>query len=370
MSSFWARPTGTARARIPEPDSRSEPAPFAPGSQPETQPETQPEDESSAFVWPPPDEELAAWIEPLDVGLDAGPEAEVWAAADVEPTLDDETEAFVAATVEASRSRPVSRAWGPAWALLATAGAALVGAGVAWLTPPVPETPPQVPTVSSSSVRSSPEAPSPLPKPALADPPAAPIRSAPIVRHPLDPATRPEPRVAASPRLEPAADTPRDAPDRPSIELPSPPTLTGELVEHLPVAPAAPAFVAESPAPSPPSESASAALGRQERIAIEQLLAQYRHAYDARDAVAASAIWPSVDVPALERAFAGIKSQQVLFDRCDLKVAPDRATAVCPGSLTFVRRVGTASAEVRRLAWTFAFERASQGWQIARVAAR
>jgi hypothetical protein len=309
-------------------------------------------------------------MEPLEVGLDAGPEAEVWAAADAEPTLDDETEAFGALTVEASRSRPISRARRPAWALLAMAGAALVGAGVAWLTPPVPEAPPQSPTASPSIVRSSPEAPSPLPKSALADRPAASIRTDPIVRPPLDPATRPEQPVASAPRLAPAVGTPRDVPDRASIDVPSPPPLTGEIVEHLPVAPATPAFVAESPASSPTSAPASAVAGSQERTAIEQLLAQYRHAYDALDAVAASAIWPSVDMPALERAFGGIKSQQVLFDRCDLKVASDRATAVCPGSLTFVRRVGNPAAEVRRLAWTFAFERASQGWQIARVAAR
>jgi len=100
-------------------------------------------------------------------------------------------------------------------------------------------------------------------------------------------------------------------------------------------------------------------------VRIRETLGQYERAYDALDARAAAAVWPSLDVAALSRAFSTLKSQAVTFDRCRiLGVGPATATASCTGSTTVVRRIGHHSPIVEPLQWTFTLHRHADTWQI------
>lgn len=380
MSKPGSRPTGAARAKAPKVELSAD---HAPSPAPEAA-------AAPAFAWPPTEADLESFepleiVDPLDVSLPPPLPMEPDRLFEAEP--DQDAVEARGATPPTPRQALASR---PVLAALA-AGAALVGASVAWLTRPV-DVSPRAPSTASSVA--SPVAPAPdvsatasagiatapavtaitpsTPRSAREPAPSAPVPSAGtsapddaalVSRAPASVApeagglsavssTR-EPAPASSP-AERVGETAVAAPLAPPISLPLPATSL----------PSAPLSTAGSPV-TPRSSSFAP-----ERTAIQQLLVQYAHAYDALDAGAASAIWPSVDAGSLERAFAGIKQQSLLFDRCELDVAVTQATAVCPGSLTFVRRVGDTTPKVLRASWTFAFERAPDGWQIARVAAR
>lgn len=116
----------------------------------------------------------------------------------------------------------------------------------------------------------------------------------------------------------------------------------------------------------------------QHRSAIRELLDAYRESYDRLDAVSAARLWPGVDTAALTRAFSTLSSQEVDFDSCTLDLDRglpagghyQQATALCSGSVTYVRRVGNAAPQSRALAWTFDLDRSSGRWLIRRVVAR
>jgi hypothetical protein len=76
-------------------------------------------------------------------------------------------------------------------------------------------------------------------------------------------------------------------------------------------------------------------------------------------------VWPSVNVEALDRAFRGLKSQELKFDRCDLTVDGARARAACRGRAVYVPRVGNQSPKAAPREWTFELQKANQRWTIA-----
>jgi hypothetical protein len=114
------------------------------------------------------------------------------------------------------------------------------------------------------------------------------------------------------------------------------------------------------------------------RLAIRKLLDAYRESYDRLDALSAARLWPGVDTAALSRAFSTLSSQAIEFDSCTLDLDGglpaaarfQQATALCRGSVTYVRRVGNASPQSRALAWTFELDRSSGRWLIRRVVAK
>jgi hypothetical protein len=103
---------------------------------------------------------------------------------------------------------------------------------------------------------------------------------------------------------------------------------------------------------------------------IHRLLEAYEESYDRRDAVSAAMLWPGVDTGALSRAFSTLASQDLAFDHCAVEVLGGRATAMCNGSLEYVRRVGSHAPQSRPLAWTFELDRHAGRWLISRVTAR
>jgi Meckel syndrome type 1 protein len=173
-----------------------------------------------------------------------------------------------------------------------------------------------------------------------------------------------------------------------SPATPTPVESSPEAVASVP-APAAPSPLSASPVPSsfptrlagsPAAASTSASTpsaGDTEALraasratdaaTLRGLLTKYESVYERLDARGASAIWPSVDQAALDRAFGGLRSQELRLDRCRLSVATLTATASCQGSLRIVRRVGSADPLERSLEWTFRFERRGEDWQIASV---
>jgi DUF917 family protein len=96
-------------------------------------------------------------------------------------------------------------------------------------------------------------------------------------------------------------------------------------------------------------------------------LNRYRSAYNGLDAGAAKAVWPSVDVKALGRAFDRLESQEFDFSGCQVSVSGARATAACNGNAQFVPKVGNKSARREARHWTFEMRKANQQWVIDKV---
>jgi hypothetical protein len=332
-----------------------------------------------SFVWPPPESEVESSFERLELVEAPTVDPDEWSATQVDSTAfdwTDDTSVEPVRMMAAPRHAAFLRR--PVLAILAV-GAALVGASIAWFTRPLdPVSDVQQSPASAGRSVDLADAPSDVPESGLR---RAPTRPAGRTAEPTmalrsrSTSARPD-AIASVPVREIAKASPATilrvpAQPAPSVSapLPPPPRLE-EAAAPTSLTPGVLSGISAVAAPSAVAVPAAETAFAQERTAIQQVLAQYQRAYDELDAGAASAVWPSVDAAALERAFAGIKEQSLAFDRCDVKLASNQATAVCPGSLSFVRRVGSTSREVRRVSWTFALQRVSDNWQIARVTAR
>jgi hypothetical protein len=103
--------------------------------------------------------------------------------------------------------------------------------------------------------------------------------------------------------------------------------------------------------------------------AIRATLARYEAAYSGLDAAAADAVWPGVDERALARAFAGLASQRVSIDKCDVVINGATARAACSGRAEWTPKVGGGlHTQARR--WAFELASAGGAWQIVSAEAR
>jgi hypothetical protein len=140
------------------------------------------------------------------------------------------------------------------------------------------------------------------------------------------------------------------------------------LVADAPVATRADAAGAAGlPAITPPTVDVAPS-GDEERI--QQLLERFKTAYERLDPRAAQAVWPTVDVRALERAFGSLAAQEIAFEDCDLAITGGRARATCQGQGTYVPKVGDRAPRTLRREWAFELERVSSDWRIAHTEAR
>jgi hypothetical protein len=105
-------------------------------------------------------------------------------------------------------------------------------------------------------------------------------------------------------------------------------------------------------------------VARTEQGEIQRALTQYRTAYDRLDAEAAQAVWPSVDVRALSRAFDSLASQQLAFDACELQIAGQSATAQCRGNATYEPKIGNRGPKLEPRQWTFRLQKQGEEWKI------
>ena len=147
-------------------------------------------------------------------------------------------------------------------------------------------------------------------------------------------------------------------PVQPAVRPTPPPTSAGQLA-------AAPTVAASAAAPVIPRPEIS---GDQTRVAA--VLSQYARAYGQLDAGAAREVWPSVNERALARAFAGLASQDVAFDDCQIDVIGTRANASCRGKASYVGKIGSGEQRTEARTWRFELRRDGEAWKIENAEAR
>jgi len=229
--------------------------------------------------------------------------------------------------------------------------------------PPVAAPTPRQKTTSRPPTRTS--VPSP-PRPTLSSvraaavpPPARPVPPAIERAEPLPP---PAPVVSAS-TSSPAVAAASSAP----------PVAAATPVPLAPESPAAPPSTPSSPPPravvSAPSAASAGTLTSETR-AVALALNRYQNAFSELDANAAHAVWPSVDVKALARAFDQLETQTFDLEGCDITVSGARAEADCAGNARYVRKVGNKALRVEPRRWHFTLRQTNDQWLIDAVNAR
>ena len=167
-----------------------------------------------------------------------------------------------------------------------------------------------------------------------------------------------------------------------TLEVPSPaagdrasaPASPGEagMPPPLPTLPATTSGVPigreTRPAPDfapPAADARPVVVPRADEAGVRRTLEAYRSAFDSLDADAARAVVPSIDSRALARAFAGLESQRLEFERCDVDVVSDAAArATCVGRAASVPKVGSSRPRVDPRRWSFVLARQGDRWQI------
>lgn len=129
---------------------------------------------------------------------------------------------------------------------------------------------------------------------------------------------------------------------------------------------------AEPAAVSPPVTAGSAAqpVPSPETRAVAQALNRYQQAFSTLDANAAQAVWPSVDVKALGRAFDQLDQQTFELQACQITIAGSRAEAACSGTASYVRKVGNKGMRAEPRQWRFTLRQDDNEWIIDRVDVR
>ena len=123
---------------------------------------------------------------------------------------------------------------------------------------------------------------------------------------------------------------------------------------------------AEPVPPAAAPATASVALRAADVASVRETLSRYGAAYSRLDASAARAVWPSVDVRALGRAFSELRSQRVTLADCDIAVDGARAKAACRGAATYVPRAGDQNPRTEARDWRFELEKGRDAnWRIA-----
>ena len=100
------------------------------------------------------------------------------------------------------------------------------------------------------------------------------------------------------------------------------------------------------------------------------VLNQYARAYGQLDAGAAREVWPTVNERALARAFAGLASQDVAFDDCQIDVIGTKANASCRGKASYVGKIGSGEQRTEARTWRFELRRDGEAWKIENAEAR
>jgi len=238
--------------------------------------------------------------------------------------------------------------------------------------------PPARPSASAGRTRAAASSPTPTIQGRAA---SAPARAAAITS-----AAPAEPPPSSAPAV-PAANSAPAVPavsSAPAVPVPSPAPAVAAASSASPVPPlnSAPlaggssAATPSTPGPTPPpaavaAPSATPAGGlTAETRAVALALNRYQDAFSALDANAAHAVWPSVDVKALAKAFDQLEEQTFDLEGCDITVTGARAEAVCAGNARYVRKVGNRALRVEPRRWHFTLRQTSDQWIIATVDAR
>jgi hypothetical protein len=246
--------------------------------------------------------------------------------------------------------------------------------------PAAPETSPAGRETARQTVAPPIAAPASAVAPSRTGPPAAAAAAAPPRAVPLPPDTSATTAASTTRAPQPGA----AASALPAVGVPVVRDLGAEATAPAPSASSA-ASTAPSPAtaaPPPPSTAPSPAPGAPARTSaapppaavptrpndeqlVRDVLQRYRSAYDALDARQARAVWPGVNESALQRAFAGLESQRLTFNACQVDVRGATARAICRGAAAYVPRVGSREPKVEPRVWSFTLQKNGEAWQIA-----
>ncbi|HYU79711.1 MAG TPA: hypothetical protein VEK56_12045 [Vicinamibacterales bacterium] len=189
----------------------------------------------------------------------------------------------------------------------------------------------------------------------------------------------PEPPRENSPVIQSA---PLSAPVRVVAEVPAPIDAVRPR-EQLPAASAdavrvsasdRPATLTSSSVASPGDVTAAGAVNGAgfpvDTAAVQAVLAKYRSAFRELDAGAVSAVWPTVNSKALDRAFRGLEQQDLAFDGCDTRITGSSAAVLCSGTVRYVAKVGNKNPRTEQRRWIFALRQSHAGWVIENVELR
>jgi len=180
---------------------------------------------------------------------------------------------------------------------------------------------------------------------------------------------------------------------QPTAESAAPPTSVASAPPSAPAAPAVPPAPVASATPSTAAASAArsapaanAALSAVNRAPVASTppmpgvrtdtrdvaltLNRYQQAFSSLDANAAHAVWPSVDVKALGKAFDQLEEQTFELEGCDINVTGARADADCAGNARYIRKVGNRALRVEPRHWHFRLRQTDEQWVIDAVDAR
>jgi len=218
------------------------------------------------------------------------------------------------------------------------------------------------PTVPSSARRAAPSRPTP--------PSARPVTQ-------RTPESRPASPVVSAPPSSPALTVVTSASPVPAASSASP----VPPVNPVPLAPLGSAAVPSPPSPAPPptavfAPSATAPSAppagtlTAETRAVALALNRYQDAFSALDVNAAHAVWPSVDVKALAKAFDQLEEQTFDLEGCNITVAGAQAEADCAGHARYIPKVGNRTLRVEPRRWRFKLRQANDQWFIDAVDAR
>jgi hypothetical protein len=265
--------------------------------------------------------------------------------------------AATASTTGTTESRPATKSSLPAQRPPASSPRSGTPAGRA------PATPRSLPTIErrpeSSSRRVVAET--------ISSPPVAAVSTSPPVA------------VVSSPPPVPAVST------SPAVAVVSspPPVPAASSASPAATVSSAPAVSPPSPAPSPPAPvsapsatpvsapSATQAGGlTAETRAVAVALNRYQDAFSSLDANAAHAVWPSVDVRALAKAFGQLEEQTFDLEGCNITVAGAQAEADCAGNARYIPKVGNRTLRVEPRRWHFKLRQTNDQWFIDAVDAR
>ena len=106
---------------------------------------------------------------------------------------------------------------------------------------------------------------------------------------------------------------------------------------------------------------------RQDTHAIQLVLNRYRDAMSVLDVAGVRAVWPTVDVAALEREFARVNERSLVFDACRITSSQTQATASCDGTIASGLIVGGRRPRVERTRWQVTLRMSGQRWIITAV---
>jgi hypothetical protein len=176
-----------------------------------------------------------------------------------------------------------------------------------------------------------------------------------------------------SPSIEPVPSPAGDPPTSPREDPPAIPALEGiPAIAGTSIHIALPPYLRELRSDPGGAETTTEVTSApaDETAGVREVLARYVDAYAALDAGAVAVVWPTVDQPALGRAFEALQAQNIRFNRCSVTVSGATARAMCAGTVVWTPRIGGRRSREDERTWTFSLTQRDASWAIVNAEVR